>query len=257
MNSFIHFEYPLHERIRSFLRIEFLFHRFDETYPANNVHTQHLALCTLFEIMEAAARSDLKLDILQELDRQTSLLPQYCRLSEEEKQDRAEKLYQAKLGLQNIQQKLGQHLRENEWLMAIKQHIHIPGSTSPVDMPSYYFWQNLPVDVRKQQLQTWLQNFLPTRNAIHLLLSILRQNAYSTECIALKGDYRCNLAVKNAKLLAIDVASSYAVCPDISSNKYLTYIRFLAASQQHTHGKLINIDIPFTLTLYSFDPVNP
>lgn len=68
------FEHPLSERVRNFLRIEHLFRRFQaEIVRQDSVWSHHLALFTLFEIMECAARAELKLDILQELERQNNL----------------------------------------------------------------------------------------------------------------------------------------------------------------------------------------
>ena len=55
--------------------------------------------------------------------------------------------------------KFGQHLRENEWLMAIKQRMLVPGGTSPFDVPSYYYWQQRPFEERKADLQNWIRTF--------------------------------------------------------------------------------------------------
>ena len=73
----ITFEHPLSERVRNFLRIEYLFKRFqDEIVCSDSVWAHHLALATLFDIMECAARAELKLDILQELERQKQMMVQ-------------------------------------------------------------------------------------------------------------------------------------------------------------------------------------
>ena len=36
--------------------------------------------------------------------------------------------------------KSGTHLRENEWLMAIKQRTGIPGGVCEFDLPAYHYW---------------------------------------------------------------------------------------------------------------------
>ena len=73
----ITFEHPLSERVRNFLRIEYLFKRFqDEISCHHSAWAHHLALSTLFDIMESAARAELKLDILQELERQKQMVAQ-------------------------------------------------------------------------------------------------------------------------------------------------------------------------------------
>lgn len=255
MMATIRFEHPLSERVRNFLRIDYLFTRFHETTARTELWAHHYALFALFEIIEAAARAELKLDILQELERQKNLLPQLTVITAEERQLRWLQLQQSMQNLQNVQQKFGQHLRENEWLMAIKQRIYVPGGTSPFDLPSYHFWQQLPPAEREQQLHQWIQSLLPTHEAISLLLHILRSNSRSVECVATSGSYQHNSLGQNTHLLAIDVAQQATALPEVSANKYFTHIRFLQASQQQARGVMVNTDVPFTLVMSSFDPV--
>jgi cell division protein ZapD len=71
------YEYPLNERIRTLLRLEDLFTRLDYFIPREHPLEHHVALTTLFDILDVAARADLKSDLLQELDRQRQTLTQY------------------------------------------------------------------------------------------------------------------------------------------------------------------------------------
>ena len=70
----ITYEYPLNERIRTLLRLEDLFERSRHFIARTEPHDHHVALLTLFEIMEVASRADLKSDLLQELERQKQVL---------------------------------------------------------------------------------------------------------------------------------------------------------------------------------------
>src|SRR5436190_13543757 len=72
--SVITYEYPLNERIRTLLRLEDLFERSRHFIARSEPHDHHMALLTLFEIMEVAGRADLKSDLLQELERQKQVL---------------------------------------------------------------------------------------------------------------------------------------------------------------------------------------
>lgn len=251
MTDIIHFEHPLSERVRNFLRIAHLFRHFHEVVVRKEVWAHHCALFSLFEIMEAAARAELKLDILQELERQKGL----ARQRGEDGKDALETIQTAISNLQNVQQKFGQHLRENEWLMAIKQRIFVPGGTSPYDLPSYYYWQQKNPEERESQLRQWIQSLLPTYEAISLLLEILRHNSLSVECVANAGSYQHNSLGQNIHLLGINVAQHETALPEVSANKYFTHIRFLQASQQQARGLVLTTDIPFTLVMCSFDAV--
>ena len=251
MTELIHFEHPLSERVRNFLRIAHLFKHFHEFSIRTEAWAHHCALFSLFEIMEAAARAELKLDILQELERKKS----FARLQGESGTALLDKIQTAMSNLQNVQQKFGQHLRENEWLMAIKQRMLVPGGTSPYDLPSYYYWQQKKPAERERQLHEWIQSLLPTYEAINLLLDILHQNGLSVECTATAGSYQHNSLGQNIHLLSINVAANAQALPEVSANKYFTHIRFLHASQEQARGPVLTTDIPFTLIMYSFDPV--
>ena len=61
----ITYEYPLNERIRTLLRLEDLFSKMDHFASAVDPEDHHVALVTLFEILEVASRADLKFDLMQ------------------------------------------------------------------------------------------------------------------------------------------------------------------------------------------------
>ncbi|MBL8333750.1 MAG: cell division protein ZapD, partial [Rubrivivax sp.] len=71
------YEYPFNEGIRTMLRLEHLFGRLDELMPRDAPVDHHYALATLFEIMDVAARADLKSDLLKDLDRHRTQLMGY------------------------------------------------------------------------------------------------------------------------------------------------------------------------------------
>ena len=72
--TLILYEYPLNERIRTLLRLEDLFERLEFFAAQEHALDHHVALVTLFEILDVAARADLKSDLLQELERQRQAL---------------------------------------------------------------------------------------------------------------------------------------------------------------------------------------
>ena len=51
------FEYPLNERIRTLLRLEDLFERTSFFFARQDSHHHHVALVTMFEILEVASRA--------------------------------------------------------------------------------------------------------------------------------------------------------------------------------------------------------
>ena len=73
----ITYEYPFNERIRTLLRLEDLFERTSYFVDQQGSREHHVALLSMFEILEVAGRADLKMDLIQELERQRQTLLVY------------------------------------------------------------------------------------------------------------------------------------------------------------------------------------
>lgn len=244
----LRFDHPLFERIRSLIRIKHLFNRFNRTVAYDDKWSHHVAVASLFEIMDCSSRAELKLDILQELERQRQMISQ-----QNVNPELLERLTRATQDLQDIQQKFGQHIRENEWLLALKQRMAVAGGTTPVELPGYYFWQNKSADERRQDLHAWSQAMMPTFRATDVLLEILRSHEQVMHCHAKNGYYECSSMPHNVHLLTIEVSVSEGVLPEVAANKYFTHIRFLATDQRNMRGSQVERDISFNMIMCSFD----
>ena len=62
--------------------------------------------------------------------------------------------------------KIGQYLRENDWLMSIKQRTGIPGGACEFDLPSYHYWLHRPAEERTGQLAAWTGPLYSTSNFV-------------------------------------------------------------------------------------------
>ncbi len=246
----LRFDHPLSERVRSLIRIKHLFNRFNHTLESDDKWSHHVSIASLFEIMECSSRADLKLEILQELERQRQRF-----IKENNNPEQLEQITQTSQDLQDIQQKFGQHIRENEWLMALKQRMIVPGGTTPVELPGYYFWQKQDPEQRRHDLRIWSQVMMPTYRATDLLLTLLRNNQQAAQCQALEGNYQHNSMAHNVHLLTIEVPKAEGVLPEVAANKYFTHIRFLTADQNNMRGQQTHRDIPFNMIMCSFDPI--
>jgi cell division protein ZapD len=139
----ISYEYPLSERIRTLLRLEDLYERAQYFTAKTDPQEHHVALLCLFEILEVAGRADLKSDLLQELERQKHALEalrENPEISQEALDGILWEIDRTSSKLFQMSGKIGQELRENEWLMSIKQRTNIPGGVCEFDLPSYHYW---------------------------------------------------------------------------------------------------------------------
>jgi cell division protein ZapD len=245
----ITYEYPLNERVRTLLRLEDLYDRVRHFLAGDAAHDHHACLTGVFEILEVASRADLKSDLLQELDRQRTFLEALRHnpaISEEKLNGVLGEMEAAFANLHAASGKTGQSLRENEWLMAIKQRAGIPGGTAEFDLPSYHAWLNHEADRRRDDLSAWLKPLLPVHSALSIVLRVLRESGRSASLIAFQGVYQQTPAEKPAQMLRLSLALELPCVPEISANKYALNVRFLLPDGvQRT--RVYEHDVPFEL----------
>ncbi|NQW35287.1 MAG: cell division protein ZapD, partial [Methylophilales bacterium] len=66
----IHYEFPLNERTRKFMRLEEIFLRSESQLSSKRKYKENDLFDTLFKLMGTATRSDLKVELIQEVERQ-------------------------------------------------------------------------------------------------------------------------------------------------------------------------------------------
>ena len=246
------YEYPFNERIRTYLRLEHLFKRLGELIPRTHPLDHHFALTTIFEIMDVAARADLKADVLKDIEKQKHVLDGYRgnpAISEAALDGIIAQLDRC-FGLLNTQAgKTGQPLSENEWLMSIRSRAGIPGGTCGFDLPSYYAWQHRPAPERQQALEGWAGTLAPLAESIYLLLKLLRDSGVPQKVAAERGQFQQNLPQgRTFQLLRLRIDPALQVIPEISGNRLIVSVRLM---RQEEGGKLVcsNEDAAFELTL--------
>jgi cell division protein ZapD len=246
----IRYEHPLNERVRTLMRLEGLYSRSlfftGETTP----EAHHAALLALFEITDVAARADLKTDILQELERQRQMLAPLRNnpaIDREMLDALLAEIDGVSARLLALTGKVGAHLRENEWLMAIKQRTAIPGGVCEFDLPAYHYWLHLPPHQRQHDLQSWIAPFLPIHGGLTIILRLLRENGKTSRHTANHGVFQLMLTTaKVAQLLRLTLEHNPPYVPEISANKYALNIRFIGVSGMD-RGNVVDQDVDFEL----------
>lgn len=246
----ITYEYPLSERIRTLLRLEDLFDKTAYFAGAEEAEAHHVALVTLFEILEVAGRADLKFDLVQELERQRQILLSFRNNPEISEEALAGALYeieQASAAMLAMQGRIGHYLRENEWLMSIKNRIGIPGGVCEFDLPSYHFWLNRDAAQRRDDLAAWVGPMLPIRAGLSIVLRLLRASGRPEAKTAPHGAYQLMLAGRTSQMIRLRIRRTDPYVPEIGANKYAINIRFLTPDTG-MRPKQAEVDVPFELT---------
>lgn len=248
------YEYPFNERIRTLLRLEDLYEKY-RFFVAQDHHLQHhVALATIYEMLEVAGRADLKSDLLQELERQKQTLIGFKSNPNVESARLNEVLADIEstsAALIGIQGKTGQHIRDNEWLMSIRGRTIIPGGACEFDLPSYHAWQQQSADQRRADISAWFAPLEPLFSAITIILRLLRESGRATHIIATAGSFQQMLQGRTYQLLRVSIDPKLAAIPEISANKYVLWIRFTTQGGDNK-PKAYEGDVPFDLTLCNF-----
>ena len=229
------YEYPFNERLRTYLRLEQLFRRLFELVTRDSPVDHHFALATIFEIMDVAARADLKSDLLRDLERHKSLfegLRNNPAIAQDMLDNIIAQLDQCYTQLHAQTGKTGQPLTEIDWLMAIRSRIGIPGGTSSFDLPAYHRWQNKPPTQRHADLQQWTLCLKPLADALSLLLSLLRETGSPQKVAASNGQFQQSLpAGKAYQLLRLRIDADSGLIPELSANRLMVSVRLVRPNE--------------------------
>ncbi len=247
------YEHPFGERVKLFLRLEIIFSQAIEHKKARDQYETQLCLDALFALLNLTNRYELRSVMLKELERINNMLLQMKRVeavSLGKVDETLGKLMHCKSVLHGIDSKHIDKIRNIEFLNTIKlRNIHETGSYL-FEIPELRYWLLQNAEHREQQIQQWLDDFMPFKEAIDFLLHLIRDSADAEECIAPNGIYIKTADSKTHlhQLLRIQVNEQQNVYPSISGDGYRFVIRFMEQKQVNNRPEQSKKAIKFTLT---------
>ena len=143
------YEQPLNERMRTFLRLDFLYQQTLYHEEREDAWSTRAAVSSLLEILAITARGDIRSEVLKELERQMSVMHDYqARPGVDGSRLRAvlSNLARLRTELNSAGALFMQRLRDSEFLNSIKHRSTIPGGTCEFDLPDYRHWLDQPFD---------------------------------------------------------------------------------------------------------------
>ncbi|MDF2178421.1 cell division protein ZapD [Aliiglaciecola sp. CAU 1673] len=222
------YEFPLNEKVRTYLRLEQLFKQLHEVSNADQDWQYVRFIESLFTLLDLAERVDVRNDLVKDIElheRHLALWSQHPNIDLEALQVAQSKLQNLKDELKNAK-KFGLALKEDKFLMSIRQRFFIPGGTCSFDLPNLHYWLRQEHSFKHQALSRWLGEFALMRNAIEVTLAYLRERGRFEEINAEKGFFQGVADDKN-ELIRIYCATDKGYYPTLSGNKYRYAIRFM------------------------------
>ena len=248
-----HYEQPLSERMRTFLRLEFLYQQMLYNVEKEADWATRATVATLLEILAILSRGDVRSEVLKELDHQLGALERFQSRPGVDSR-RLDSLVQNLVSSRDQIGEIGtgflQPIKENEFLNAIKHRSAIPGGTCEFDLPEYNHWLRQPIERRQQDLAQWIEVIRPICDAVTESLWLIRESARPADQMAINGMYQHNMQKDaNCRLLRVSLTGDKHLFPEISGSQHRFTIRFLEWSTINSRAVQTGHDVPFQLSI--------
>lgn len=253
MTTAVVYEHPLNERTRMLLRLEFLFEQAEHSLVDNSVWGCRQSLGTLLEILAVLGRGDVKAEVHKELDRQGQMLQKLQ--SREDVDHELLRTETAKIGdtssrLHGSSLSLGQYLKNNEFITAVRSRSALPGGLCEFDVPAYHAWLEHCENRRSEDLKTWYAKLWQLRDAISVCLNLTRNSAAPANQKAEMGNWVTALEPQQfLPMLQIHVPTDFRVFPEVSGGRHRVTIRFLEQRDIEDRARQFDGDVPFKLVM--------
>lgn len=223
------FEQPLNERIRAFLRLEFLFDRLNYHRADFSDWGRRATLDVLIDLLSVLARFDITGEVSKALGQRFSQLEALRNTSGVDSATIDNLLTRIdSLGrrMQSVPANFaGYLLRDHELLYNLSNRSPIAGGSCGFDLPAYQYWLAQSNERIEADLDTWCGQFGLFEESITLLLRLLREGTDTTVETATNGV--CIYNTPDAAQMIRVLLGDPSVFPQISAGRHRATIRFM------------------------------
>ena len=224
------YELPLNERLRTFMRVEFLYKRLKYNLDSDDTWAMRSSVNTLLEIYSILSRTDVRREVLFDLDRYIFQMTKYQGSSMVNK-ERAKEINLKLESLKNDVDQVGtgylNQIRDIDFVGSLLHRHTLPGGRAEFDMPKYKFWLDSGPTRTRSDLRKWVGVIKPVCDSISQILWLLRESAEAISTVAINGLYNHQIE-RNSQISLVRIfLSKNNVFPEISGGKHLISIRFL------------------------------
>ncbi|KNC89388.1 cell division protein ZapD [Trabulsiella odontotermitis] len=233
MHTHVLFEHPLNEKMRTWLRIEFLIQQLESKLPIVDHASALHFFRNIGDLLDVFERGEVRTELLKELERQQRKLQAWVEVPGVD-QNRIDALRQQLKNSGAILMtapRMGQILREDRLIGLVRQRLSIPGGCCSFDLPTLHIWLHTSQTQRDAQVQRWIDSLQPLNQALTLILDLIRNSAPFRKQTSLNGFFQDN--GDDADLLRLQLALDEQLYPQISGHKSRFAIRFLPLDSEN------------------------
>ena len=226
------YEEPVQEKIRKFIKIEFLLNKIYYFKSKDNKSENYIALLALCELYEILSRSDIKSELIREIETQNS----YFQTIKEIPQADSSKLNSV-LEKQNLLLKLIYNIESN-YLDYLEHDILfktiLKNCFTQLQPASIDFWLSRDILIRETQIDLWLEPLIFIKRSIDFILEVIRKSGRFEDRMAEKGFFIEKLDIKkNILLIRVTLTSDLYYYPQISVGKQRLTIMFMTKDDKN------------------------
>ncbi|HGN1706205.1 TPA: cell division protein ZapD [Providencia rettgeri] len=242
--NFITYEYPMNEKIRSWLRLETLL---SQVYDLSNITSYSTGIAffrSVSELIEILDRGEVRSELIKELEKQRSRLSNWATAPNADNQLISSLLQQLSNETSRLMSvpRFGHHLRTDKIISMVRQRLSIPGGCCGFDLPTLQLWLSIPRQERDKAIAGWLQGLDPLNDTLKTILTLIRQNGNFEAKESYNGFYQDN--VEGKELLRIKLSTELLIYPQISGHKTRFALRFLHIdSENGILPEIINFEL--------------
>ena len=248
-----HYEQPVSERMRTFMRLEFLYRQMLYNSELETNWATRATINGLLEILAILSRGDVRSEVHKELDHQLDVLQRYKSqpgVDSGRLDTLVRNLIDSRAEVDAIGTSFLQPLKESDFLNAIKNRSAIPGGTCEFDLPEYSHWLRQPHARRQEDLSIWVGAIRPLCDAVLEALWLIRESAQPVDKLAINGMYQHSMQKDaHCRLLRINLPDNSTLYPEISGSQHRFTVRFLEWSTVDSRAVQTGHDVPFQLSI--------
>ena len=246
------YELPINERLRTFMRVEFLYKRLKYSLENDDTWAIRSSVNTLLEIYSILSRTDVRREVLFDLDRYIFQMTKY---QDDPTVDR-KRAKEKNLQLENLRNDVDivgtgylKKIRDIEFVDSLLHRHTLPGGRAEFDMPKYKFWLDSGITRTQPDIKKWVGIIKPVCDSIDQIIWLLRESSEAISTVAINGLYNHQIE-RNSQISLVRIfLSNNNVFPEISGGKHLISIRFLNWSKTDERTTQENKNVRFKISL--------
>ncbi|MDV6316020.1 cell division protein ZapD [Idiomarina sp. HP20-50] len=226
-NDSILYEYPLQERMRTYLRLEHGFEQLKASLECFKDQAEPF-FNALFDVTDLLERFDIRTELSKDLDLDKQRLQKWEEHPDVDRDALGKTINEIDYCLNRLQDipKSLRELKDDSLLASIRQRFSQPGMSGLFELPQLHLWLSQPPQKQEQQCEIWCETLAFVELAITLKLTLLREQSVFVP-MQLQNGFLQESSEQQLAMLRIKVVRSANIYPVISGHRQRFTIRFM------------------------------